>query len=211
MWEKRRLAILGALGAWLATSALGFAVLMRYETRPGKAADAPAVWPTHSRLPRVPDGWTLLVFLHPHCPCSFATLNELTTLEGQAPQSLHIVLVFCRPEGVPVDWEKSSLWTQAAAMAQVYRHSDDGDRERQRFGAAVSGQVLLYDSSGHLRFVGGITRGRGQQGENLGRTTIVSILQGKAATGPISPVFGCPLADQPQAAEGRACPCQEPP
>src|SRR5262249_1932415 len=66
--------------AWAAVAVLGFWSLALYETRPGCAADPPPDWPDRSRLRCDPDRPTLLMFLHPHCPCSRASLEELTVL-----------------------------------------------------------------------------------------------------------------------------------
>ena len=45
---------------------------------------------------------------------------------------------------------------------------DPGGAEARRFGVATSGHVLLYDTRGDLIFSGGITPGRGEQGDNAG-------------------------------------------
>ena len=43
--------------------------------------------------------------------------------------------------------------------------------------AITSGQTLLYDTKGHLVFSGGITGGRGHEGDNTGRESIEKYLQ----------------------------------
>jgi hypothetical protein len=73
-------------------------------------------------------------------------------------------------------------------------------RESRRFGAATSGQTLLYAADGRLLFNGGITESRGHSGDNAGRSAILSLVLGltSAPTGqPLStPVYGCPLFDE---------------
>jgi hypothetical protein len=208
---KRRLGSMGAFCVWLTASALGFAWLMRYETRPGLPAQSPQTWPDDSRLPREPQCWTLVLFLHPHCPCSNATLDELAVLQARAPKNVRTILVFCRPPGTTNDWGNTALRARAATMKDVVLREDDGDQERRRFGAATSGQALLYDASHRLRYSGGITRGRGVTGDNPGRTHLEKLLHGRETAEPSSPVFGCSLADQPMANGRRECPCRNAP
>lgn len=88
---------------------------------------------------------------------------------------------------------QSDLWRTAAAIPGVTLMHDDDGREARRFGSATSGQTLLYDGDGVLRFSGGITGSRAHAGDNAGRRSLVALLSGgqpdRAATG----VFGCPL------------------
>jgi len=72
---------------------------------------------------------------------------------------------------------------------------DDDGVEAARFGAATSGQVILYDRDGRLLFSGGITASRGHAGDNDGRDAIVSLLGGGRGTRHSSPVFGCSLLE----------------
>ena len=45
-------------------------------------------------------------------------------------------------------------------------------------GATTSGHVLLYDAGGVLRFAGGITDGRGHEGDNAGLDAALALLRG---------------------------------
>ena len=65
--------------------------------------------------------------------------------------------------------------------------------ESGRFGAATSGQVLLYDPKGQLMFAGGLTPDRGHLGDSPGRQRILSLVKTGAADAKESLVFGCPL------------------
>ena len=46
-------------------------------SRPGGDPEAPARWPEASALVRNADGPTLVLFAHPKCPCTDASLAEL--------------------------------------------------------------------------------------------------------------------------------------
>jgi hypothetical protein len=73
-------------------------------------------------------------------------------------------------------------------------HDHDGV-EARRFGAATSGQVILYDARGTLLFSGGITPARGHSGDSTGRDAILALLIDGSSEASETPVFGCSLFD----------------
>jgi hypothetical protein len=52
---------------------------------------------------------------------------------------------------------------------------------------------MLYGSEGNLLFSGGITAARGHEGDNAGRSAIISCLTKSEAERNQTPVFGCSL------------------
>src|SRR5262249_13547366 len=62
---------------WLGSVCAGLAVMLDYENGAGVAATPPARWPAGSRLERVAGRATLVMSVHPHCPCSRASIEEL--------------------------------------------------------------------------------------------------------------------------------------
>lgn len=200
-----RVAIGAAVVAWAALVCAGFGVLLRYENRPGVAATAPAHWPAATALARVPGRATLVLALHPRCPCSKATVAELDRLLARLkdrPITVHAL--FFRPHEAAPAWYETALWRHAAAIPGVDVTVDDDGVEAARFGAATSGQVLLYDAAGTLVFSGGITPSRGHEGDSDGRQAIVDVLSA-GRRGPVlieTPVFGCALRDGGRAASG---------
>jgi hypothetical protein len=85
------------------------------------------------------------------------------------------------------------LWRDAAAIPGVHPIEDIDGGEIRKFGAATSGQVLLYDASGRLQFNGGITASRGHAGDNDGRDAVASLLRSGRAPLHTAFVFGCSL------------------
>ena len=67
----------GVAAAWGAVVVLGLLYLEAYADRPGDSGAPPAVWPAQSRVKRDGRRPTVLIFLHPQCPCSRASLAEL--------------------------------------------------------------------------------------------------------------------------------------
>lgn len=181
------------IASWGAAVALGMGSLWSYTTRPGPAANPPRHWPADSQISRTAGIPALVMLAHPHCPCSRASIEELDRLMAHAGKAMDVSVLFTRPDGVADEWERSDLWTQAAAIPGVRVLRDDEGLEAARFGASTSGQVILYDGSGELRFSGGITSARGHSGGNLGGDAIVSLLTEGTADRDSTPVFGCSL------------------
>jgi hypothetical protein len=178
---------------WMAAAAAGTATLWRYAMAPGAAGSAPERWPEASRLPRPADQAVLVMLAHPHCPCSRASVHELSRLMTRAQGKLtaHVLLVL--PQGVGESWAQSDLRASAEAIPGVSVRLDPAGAEAQRFGALTSGQAVLYDRDGVLRFSGGITAGRGHQGDNAGRSAILAALEDPGLARAGAPVFGCAL------------------
>jgi hypothetical protein len=182
-----------AIGIWGTVIAAGFYWLAAYEFRQGLQASAPPRWPASSQLALDPTRWTLVQFLHPYCPCSDASREQVADLISVHGGKLRIYLIFCKPEGTPADWEKTALWRRATLMEKGNVVCDEFDSERRCFGALTSGQAFLYDSRGQLRFSGGITSARGRVGPSPGRRAIESLLEGVDVPLSQAPVYGCPL------------------
>ena len=207
MTNGRTIAWAALTTAWAAACVGGLSGLAWYASTPGASAPA-ADWPADSRLPRSSGGDTLVVLFHPKCPCSRATLANLAVLMAHCPAGrVRAVAVFVRPAGVPVGWERTDLWASAAAIPGVTVVADDGGAEAARFGAATSGQALLFDPAGRLRFRGGLTPGRGHAGDSGGSDAVLAVARGEPRAADQTPVFGCPLraTDEVAGAEVQSC------
>jgi hypothetical protein len=181
---------------WLAGVAAGFHQLWLYSGTPGAAAAPSSIdWPPESRIERSRVAPTLVMFLHPHCPCSFASMNELDRILTDLGGTLAAHAIVVRPRGVPEGWERGRIFDRARELKGVSVEIDEGGVEAHRFGAETSGYVLLYDSSGRLVFRGGITAARGHEGENVGSERIVSLARTGHADKGEAAVFGCGLKD----------------
>ncbi len=135
----------------------------------------------------------LVVFAHPHCPCTAATLRELALIVSRCGGRLDVSVVFSAPPGAPEGWEASDLRRRAEALPGVTVVSDREGHEARRFDARTSGAAYLYDASGTRRFAGGITGSRGHEGDNTGRSAVIAlVLEGESGTA-TSPAYGCPL------------------
>jgi len=204
--RRARIVLGGALGAvWLLTIATGLAMLEDYENAPGIAARPPERWPADSRIARLAGTPTLVMFVHPLCPCSRASIEELDRIMAQADVPPAADVVFLVPAGTAGYWGRTALWRHARRIRGVTVVRDDDGAEARRFDAATSGQTVLYDGAGRLLFSGGITGSRGHAGDNAGRDTILARLADASeadAARAATPVFGCSLRDPPVGAAG---------
>ena len=183
--------VLGAI--WLSAAAAGLWVLWRYDNTPGEAAHAPEQWPALTTLARATDRPTLVMLAHPHCTCTRASLGELAEAIARARTPPKTYILFMVPTRFGDGWEQTDLWRTAAGLPGVTVVRDDDGRAARHFGAATSGQTLLYDVHGELVFSGGITGARAHAGDNLGRQSLVALLNRESPPKRGTSVFGCPL------------------
>ncbi|MGH9868027.1 MAG: RedB protein [Candidatus Polarisedimenticolia bacterium] len=186
----------GILALWILAVACGFIVLTNYGLKAGAFHPSPPRWPEGTSLSRSSSRPTLVMVAHPHCPCSRASLNELANIMTRGQDLVTAYVLFIKPSGVNEDWTRTDLWESANRLAGVITVLDEGSIEASRFGASTSGHVLLYGNDGRLMFSGGITRARGEQGANIGRDSVLSLILSASDARSQAPVYGCPLFDR---------------
>ncbi len=179
------------LGVWALAVAGGFLGLMLRESVAGAQGNAPTQWPADSEIARDTKLPTLVMFMHPHCACSAASLAEFERTIARS-NNASFMLVFVKPEGADADFHNTALWRRASELAGVKVCLDPQAREAMRFGALTSGQCVVYGPGSELRYQGGITGSRGHEGDNDGRTAISHALSGESGTGK-GCVYGCGL------------------
>jgi hypothetical protein len=182
-----------ALTFWLGIVLGGTILLARYSNTPGNAGMAPVAWPADSQIPFDAKRPTLVMFVHPHCPCTRASLGELAVLLAQVQDRASVRVVVLKPVGTAANWEKTDLWHTASSIPGVTVYTDNAGIEARRFHSETSGETLLYDRSGALQFQGGITLSRGHAGDNPGRSALQDWLREGHANQVKTPVFGCSL------------------
>ena len=203
---KRSILLAIGLTVWFTLVIVGLGLLENYSMTPGSAGTPDASWPSASLVPRPSRAFTLVMAIHPHCPCSRASVGELAVLMAHTGGRLAAFVLFVEPPGFDQNWTRSDLWSSAGAIPGVTRIIDRG-AEAKLFGSATSGQTMVYDSHGRLLFSGGITAARGHFGDNDGVSTIAKLIDTPESGGPsrtrypvkpvayasTNPVYGCPL------------------
>jgi len=195
-WSRLGLGLAAVL--WVLGVGGGFAGMIVYKTTPGLAAAPPATWPDASRIEPAHDRSTLVMFAHPKCTCTRASLHELGELLARVDKPPRVVVAFVLPDGTGDDWRDTDLWQSAEAIPGVSVVADRGSREANLFASRTSGTALLYDAAGRLAFAGGITSMRGHEGDSAGQERMVALLSGHAPDRATSSVFGCDLGAEPK-------------
>jgi hypothetical protein len=189
-WLSSRM-VFALIALWSLAVAVGFAELWSYEGVRGDHESPPPDWPAASKITR--DGRpTLLLFAHPHCPCTRATLAELERLLAIFSDQLAAHVLFIAPDRTDSSWNDAPLYGAASRIPGLTVHEDTDRHEADLFRARTSGFCLLYDGNGRLQFQGGLTASRGHEGASQGINSIKAFLRGETAP-PKTPVFGCPL------------------
>jgi hypothetical protein len=189
--------VLIVFGGWLILLSTGWWVMTAYSfKRDALRAGGPIErWPDDSQLPRIEGRDTMLVFLHPKCPCSRATVAELQRLfasRGNYARPVSLCVVATIPASAQTSWAQTSLVERSLKLDHARLHVDRGGIEAVLFRAEVSGTVMLFDANGALRYAGGITASRGHEGDNAGRDALAGILAGERYAAHF-PTFGCRL------------------
>ena len=192
----RKFTLIVATAGWIAGTAFGFRALIRHENQPGDAGRPVALWPSTSRIARTSKP-TLLMAVHPQCPCSHASVGELALIMARAQGLLDVHVLFYKPNGFKKEWTQNDLWRQAVAIPGVSVELDEDAREARRFGVTTSGHVMLFDRQGKLMFQGGITPSRAHSGDNAGRAAILALVHGLQPERQRTLVFGCSLGEVP--------------
>jgi hypothetical protein len=184
------------IAIWLVLLAVGFGMLMVYSQTPGQSGQAPRQWPSQSSLGREAGVARLLMFAHPKCPCTRASLEELARLVAQTPGLTRVDVLFFKPKGESDAWAQTGSWRSAESIPGVRVHADEAGAEADLFHARTSGEVMLYSAEGRLLFQGGITFARGHAGDNDGRDAIVAQLRQQETFLAQTPVYGCSLGSK---------------
>lgn len=191
--KKHRLITIFVVVIWLSAVSLGWSYLNHYMSRPGEVGVVPDHWPEQVLTVAEAGDWRTLVFLHPKCPCSRATIDTIREV-WQTHQRGQLLLITVLPEGVPQDWHQTDIYQKAQKIPNATLVMDRDGHISERFGARTSGHVLVYDPSGDLSFSGGVTPWRGHAGPSGGKRALEVLLADRDDTQPASAdVYGCPL------------------
>lgn len=178
---------------WFMACLTGFSVLWSYSNTPGKPGLPPRVWPAGDRVQLDTSRPTLIMFVHPRCPCTASSMSQLERLQGRFPGAFATRFVLYEPAKAGAEWRSTRLWTRAAAMPDAETIVDAGGLIARTCGADVSGLVGVYSPDGSPMFWGGLTIARGHEGDNPGTDAVAAILRGEQPGLVISRVFGCCL------------------
>ena len=98
---------------WLGLVLVGLWKINQYSNTPGESARASQRLPSISGVAVSSGLATLVLFLHPKCGCSKATLGELAQLVPKISAKSKVNIVFLKPDGFTDADVRGSLWAEA--------------------------------------------------------------------------------------------------
>jgi hypothetical protein len=180
------------LAAWGISITAGYVALGVYAASPSARGQSLSYWQAECVIPTDGRHPTLLIFLHPLCPCSSASIDELKEIARHCRDRVRLHALVLHSNSL----KKAGAGAIERSLAEVSGMTiwrDEGGALARRFGVLSSGHVLLYDAQGRLSYSGGITPSRGHRGENFGKSAILAAILGESRDRSSSSVFGCPL------------------
>ncbi|MEM1212679.1 MAG: RedB protein [Planctomycetota bacterium] len=192
-WRRTGLWVV-ALGVWVGLVGGGFVAMNLYATTPGESGVVVMAWPEGTAVPRTAGRVNAVVFAHPDCPCTQATLANLGRLKAEYPEGLDLAVVFFDTASWRDAWAETRLKSMAERIPGAALALDPEGVEAGRFGVRTSGHVVVFDRQGARVFSGGVTASRGHEGASPGLDAIEQLLIGAADSGHAeAEVFGCAL------------------
>lgn len=182
-----------AATAWLIAAGLGLAALHAYESSAGPSGSTPGDWPAGSSVRRAEGRPTVVVAVHPRCPCTRASLATLGGVVRRDGGRAAVRMLIYRPSGSSPGWGGDRARRAAESVPGAEPVDDPGGAEAARFGLETSGAAAAFDALGRLRFVGGLNPGRGVSGESAGAASLAAVLEGGRPSAPSCEAFGCPI------------------
>lgn len=193
-WNTRDLCVQVAVIVWAALIGLGLVSLLVYHNSPGRRSDHFLFWQENRLVSLDTTRDNLLVFIHPQCPCSKATLAELARIQADCGNRLCTNVAIYQPDAE--GWSNTSIVRQALDIPLVHVFADPNGELATLFGAETSGHVMLFSPDGQRIFSGGITPGRSHEGDSLGREAILGYVNHRELSCGTSHVYGCPIVDR---------------
>jgi hypothetical protein len=192
------------ISLWAIAIVGGFMMLAKHENTPGDVGSTAETWIAGAPIERAADRATLIMFVHPRCPCVHAGLVELDRLISKCGNGVLVNVIVYQPA------EPDSAWSSATARLPIPRAAnlrtiqDPAGRLAATFGVETSGDCLLYSPDGRLLFHGGITASRGHAGDSPQLETLAELIATRnEPLLTVMPVFGCPLFESGTNLAGR--------
>lgn len=182
-----------ALGSWLFVVLAGVGALTAYSNAPGPRVSVLDEWPRDTQLTHSTHKQTLVMFLHPHCPCSRSALRQLEQMTAHVAKPVAIKFVFYKPAQQSDNWAQTDMWDSANLLSPGNILVDCDGQEAKRFHATTSGHVVVFDQDGRCSFSGGITAGRGHEGDSPAYTAAIDLLNGRDVQNRHYPTYGCTI------------------
>ncbi len=179
-----------AFALWIAAIVVGINWLMAYSFD-GASVELPRHAPVEAQR-MLRDEPTLVVFLHPKCPCSLATVENLKRLVSRLDRPPVVYAIYYWPADCDATWvTEGHLFKTFCKFPGVHQELDRDGKLAARWGAQKSGHVIVLLPEGRIGFSGGITDQRGHEGDSVGMLAVQALLLNQSPPVRTAPVFGC--------------------
>jgi len=179
---------------WLLMVMASLCAMTADTDRPGAMGAAPKLFPSGTQIKLAQDRPTLIIALEPSCACSSATIGEFERVIARASKSVATFVLITAPKAKPKLWEDFAASDRMQHLPGTVLINDQDGSMAHLFGLETSGHTLLYDTKGNLKFSGGITNGRGHEGQNIAESYLEKLINHPEMEAKSFPVFGCHLA-----------------
>lgn len=194
---------------WFSFAIFGFWVLLDHDTSTGTDDNRSAVHGLNTTLVQnsvsarstellkelipAPGQLSIVMALHPTCPCTRSSLAELERLLETESTTSQCVFLVALPSDKSMSWIDTDTTMLAKGLPNSRIIVDVDAKLATQLGIENSGGILVVQPNGTVSFSGGITSGRTCTQENPGSVAVASLIRGEAVQAITTPTFGCPL------------------
>ncbi|QDU57175.1 hypothetical protein [Aeoliella mucimassa] len=184
----------GLVALWAVAVAGGFYWLYCYNLAAGPEVDPPLLSTVSLEWNSTPS-YRLVVAIHPKCPCTFATIDELNRVLRDAEGAIECKILAYEPADHLEEFQGTKLLEYAEKLPYTQVESDIDGKLAKQLSLHTSGAVVLYNQWGTPFFSGGVTVSRGHEGISPGGESILAIVRGNPPAVRRTPVYGCPIIE----------------
>lgn len=188
---------------WLAAVISGNIYLANYHNKAGPRIEELVLeWPS-TELELDQEIPTVVVAIHPQCPCSTATAAELNRILCRYGKAVRLYVLVYYPSQMSADpsWDQSMTMNAFRIIPSAAFIKDLDGSIALKFHMLTSGHSRVYSPENKLLFCGGITLSRAHEGDNIASAGMLSALRKQANTLEKHVVFGCRLGNEMKASE----------
>ena len=175
---------------WTAGLLVAVAAFTMWAAREEQRASAKSRnWPEGAPLTLDPARLSLLVFVHPQCRGTEATLQTLARVMERCAGHANVTIMLYEDPALLAHWKGGPTKAVAESIPGATVREDHLGEAASFFDVKTSGSALLFAPDGTLLYRGGITPALGEVGE--GEVLQTWLLEGRGVRH--EPVFGCSL------------------
>lgn len=176
MVARKKIIISVIISIWVGSIIWSTKAMLIFQFTPGKMGKVFNDFPQKSKLVLDQTLPTLILFLHPKCTCSKASVEEIKIIKSSIKKEFKLIAVV-QTASLKLTDELEKLKEELSTLPHSTIVNDSYSFETNLFSVKTSGQIYIYSSFGELIYTGGSTSSRGTSSPSELRRTIASILE----------------------------------